>query len=206
MAAAGLMFDGLQGKLQPVFRTLRGEGRVSEEVLRAALRQIRLALLEADVHVRVVKPFLERVQAQALGQEVLQSLSPDQQVIKIVRDELVALLGGAEAGELRLEGRPAVVLLCGLQGSGKTTTAGKLGRRLRGTGQAPPAGGGRPAARRRCRATAAGGGARGPAGDGAARPARTRWRLARALSRWRATAATTWSSSTPPGACTWTSS
>jgi signal recognition particle subunit SRP54 len=130
------MFDGLQGKLQDVFRHLRGEGRVSEEHLRAALRQIRLALLEADVHFRVVKSFLERLEARALGEEVLRSLSPDQQVVKIVRDELVALLG-AEAGELRLDGRPAVVLLCGLQGSGKTTTAGKLARRLAGRNRHP---------------------------------------------------------------------
>ena len=130
------MFDGLQNKLQDVFRNLRGEGRVSEETLRAALRQIRLALLEGDVHFRVVKSFLERVEQRALGADVLQSLSPDQQVIKIVRDELITLLG-EEAGELRLDGRPAVLLLCGLQGSGKTTTAGKLGKRLAGRGKHP---------------------------------------------------------------------
>jgi signal recognition particle subunit SRP54 len=130
------MFDGLQNKLQDVFRNLRGEGRVSEETLRAAMRQIRLALLEGDVHFRVVKSFLERVEARALGADVLQSLSPDQQVIKIVRDELVTLLG-EEAGELRLDGRPAVLLLCGLQGSGKTTTAGKLARRLAARGKHP---------------------------------------------------------------------
>jgi signal recognition particle subunit SRP54 len=130
------MFDGLQGKLQEVFRTLRGEGRVSPEALQGALRQIRLALLEADVHVRVVKPFLERVRQRAEGQEVLQSLTPAQQVVKIVRDELEALLG--EPGdELKLTGRPAVVLLCGLQGSGKTTTAGKLARRLAQRGKYP---------------------------------------------------------------------
>jgi signal recognition particle subunit SRP54 len=130
------MFDGLQGKLQEVFRNLRGEGRVSEEALRAALRQIRMALLEADVNFRVVKAFLERIETRALGQEVLQSLSPDQQVIKIVRDELQSLLG-EEAAELRLDGRPAVLLLCGLQGSGKTTTAGKLAKRLLGRGKQP---------------------------------------------------------------------
>ncbi|HNU83779.1 MAG TPA: signal recognition particle receptor subunit alpha, partial [Thermoanaerobaculia bacterium] len=123
------MFDGLQGKFQEIFRQLRGEGRVGEEHLRAALREIRLALLEADVHFRVVKRFLERVEAQALGEEVLQGLNPAQQVIRIVRDELVALLG-EEGRELQLSGQPAVVLLCGLQGSGKTTTAGKLARRL----------------------------------------------------------------------------
>jgi signal recognition particle subunit SRP54 len=131
------MFDGLQEKLAGVFRTLRGEGRVSEEALRAALRQIRLALLEADVHFRVVKSLLERVEAKALGEEVLRSLTPDQQVIKIVRDELVAALGGKDSVELRLAGRPAVIVLCGLQGSGKTTTAGKLAARLRGRGRHP---------------------------------------------------------------------
>ncbi|HEX5757576.1 MAG TPA: signal recognition particle protein [Thermoanaerobaculia bacterium] len=130
------MFDGLQGKLQDVFRNLRGEGRVSPEALQAALRQIRLALLEADVHIRVVKPFLERVRARAEGQEVLESLTPAQQVVKIVRDELQALLG-EDGAELKLAGRPAAVLLCGLQGSGKTTTAGKLARRLAQRGKYP---------------------------------------------------------------------
>jgi len=130
------MFEGLQGRLQGVFRRLKGEGRVSEEVLREALREIRLALLEADVHYRVVKPFVERVRERALGQEVLRSLTPDQQVIKIVRDEMEGLLGGPSE-ELRLSGRPAVVLLCGLQGSGKTTTAGKLALRLSSQGRHP---------------------------------------------------------------------
>src|SRR5687768_17882703 len=87
------MFDGLQGKLQDVFRQLKGEGKVTPEALEAALRQIRLALLEADVHLRVVKPFVERVRERALGEEVLESLTPAQQVVKIVRDELAALLG-----------------------------------------------------------------------------------------------------------------
>ncbi|HVT19615.1 MAG TPA: signal recognition particle protein [Thermoanaerobaculia bacterium] len=140
------MFDGLQSKLQDVFHQLKGEGRVTPEALQAALRQIRLALLEADVQIRVVKPFVERVRERALGQEVLASLSPAQQVIKIVRDELAALLGGpggepahpsAAGGELRLDGHPAVVLLCGLQGSGKTTTAGKLALRLKARGKHP---------------------------------------------------------------------
>ncbi|HEY0782685.1 MAG TPA: signal recognition particle protein [Thermoanaerobaculia bacterium] len=130
------MFDGLQNKLQDVFRQLKGEGTVTPEALQAALRQIRLVLLEADVHIRVVKPFIDRVRERALGKEVLESLTPAQQVIKIVRDELAALLG-EEGTELRLEGRPAVVLLCGLQGSGKTTTAGKLAKRLKKRGRHP---------------------------------------------------------------------
>ncbi len=130
------MFEGLQDRLQGVFRRLRGEGKVTQEALDAALREIRLALLEADVHVRVVKPFVERVREQALGQAVTKSLTPGQQVIKIVRDELVSLLGES-GGELRLAGRPAVILLCGLHGSGKTTTAGKLARRLAAGGHHP---------------------------------------------------------------------
>ncbi|MCH9650382.1 MAG: signal recognition particle protein [Deltaproteobacteria bacterium] len=130
------MFDGLQEKLGNVFRNLRGEGRVTEETLKSALRQIRLALLEADVHIRVVKPFIERVREKALGQDVLSSLTAAQQVIKIVRDELTDLLG-EEGQEIRPEKRPAVIVLCGLQGSGKTTTSGKLARRLKGQQRHP---------------------------------------------------------------------
>jgi signal recognition particle subunit SRP54 len=130
------MFDGLQTKLQDVFKQLRGEGKVTPEALQAALRQIRLVLLESDVHFRVVKPFIDRVRERALGQEVLESLTPAQQVVKIVRDELAALLG-EEGAELKLERRPAVILLCGLQGSGKTTTAGKLAKRLQKRGRHP---------------------------------------------------------------------
>ena len=130
------MFEGLQDKLQGVFQSLRSQGRISEDDVRRAVRQIRLALLEADVHVRVVRSFVGRVQEQALGEQVLSSLTPDQHMVRIVRDELIAVLG--ETGrELQLEGRPAVVVLCGLQGSGKTTTAGKLARRLRVQGRRP---------------------------------------------------------------------
>ena len=130
------MFDGLQNRLQDIFRRLKGEGTVSREVLDAALRQIRLALLEADVNFRVVKSFVARISERAEGSKVLESLTPAQQVIKIVRDELTALLG-EDASELQLKGRPAVTMLCGLQGSGKTTTAGKLARRLRKQGRQP---------------------------------------------------------------------
>lgn len=130
------MFDGLQGKLQDVFRQIKGEGKITEESLDAALRQIRLALLEADVHFRVVKPFVARIRERAIGQEVLQSLTPAQQVVKIVRDELASLLG-EEGEELQLTRRPAVVLLCGLQGSGKTTTSGKLALRAKKRGRHP---------------------------------------------------------------------
>ena len=130
------MFDGLQNKLQDVFRRLKGEGTVSREALDSALRQIRMALLEADVNFRVVKSFIGRIRERAEGKEVLESLTPAQQVIKIVRDELTELLG-EEGTELRQEGKPSVTMLCGLQGSGKTTTAGKLARRLRGQGRQP---------------------------------------------------------------------
>ncbi len=130
------MFEGLQDKLEGVFQSLRSEGRVSRDDVRRAVRQIRLALLEADVHVRVVRSFVARVQEQALGDQVLKSLTPDQHMVRIVRDELVAVLG-EPGSELQLEGRPAVVVLCGLQGSGKTTTAGKLALRLRGQGRNP---------------------------------------------------------------------
>ncbi len=130
------MFDGLQDRLQGVFRRLKGEGRVSREALDAALREIRMALLEADVNYRVVKAFVKKIGERSEGQEVLESLTPAQQVVKIVRDELVALLGETGA-ELALDGRPPVILLCGLQGSGKTTTAGKLAKRLAGRGRHP---------------------------------------------------------------------
>ena len=130
------MFEGLQDKLQGVFQSLRSQGRISEDDVRRAVRQIRLALLEADVHVRVVRAFVGRVQEQALGEQVLSSLTPDQHMVRIVRDELLAVLG-KPGRELQLDGRPAVVVLCGLQGSGKTTTAGKLAQRLRDQGRRP---------------------------------------------------------------------
>jgi signal recognition particle subunit SRP54 len=130
------VFESLQQRFQGIFRNLRAEGRVGEEHVAAAAREIRMALLEADVNFKVVKSFVDRVKERALGAEILGSLTADQQVLKVVRDELIALLGEA-GGELRLSGRPAVVLLCGLQGSGKTTTAGKLASRLRGRGRSP---------------------------------------------------------------------
>jgi signal recognition particle subunit SRP54 len=130
------MFEGLQDRLQDVFRRLRGEGRVSREVLEEALKEIRMALLEADVNFRVVKAFVDRVREKSLGEEVLASLTPAQQVIKIVRDEMTQLLG-EEGRDLDCSGRPAIVLLCGLQGSGKTTTAGKIAKQLRSKGKHP---------------------------------------------------------------------
>src|SRR5436190_2711110 len=131
------MFDSLSTRLQDVFKTLRGQGRLSEEHVEAALREIRLALLEADVNFKVVKAFIDRVRDRAMGQDVLRSLSPSQQVVKIVRDEMLALFGDAEGGLRPTTKRPRVILLLGLQGSGKTTTAGKLGKWLAKQGRHP---------------------------------------------------------------------
>ncbi|MDE2665161.1 MAG: signal recognition particle protein [Acidobacteriota bacterium] len=131
------MFDQLTERLQRVFKTLRGEGKLSEAHVTSALREIRLALLEADVNFRVVKQFVEAIRGRATGQEVLQSLTPTQQVIKIVRDELVELLGG-NSSALSFAGKPpSVYLMVGLQGSGKTTSAGKLARWLDRNGHRP---------------------------------------------------------------------
>jgi len=131
------MFDNLSDKLQRVFKTLRGEGKLSAENMDAALREIRVALLEADVHFRVVKQFIEAVKEQATGQEVLTALSPTQQVIKIVRDELVKMLGTHQA-KLRMANEPpSVIMIVGLQGSGKTTSTAKLARWLSKNGNSP---------------------------------------------------------------------
>jgi signal recognition particle subunit SRP54 len=124
------MFESLSNRLQDVFKTLRGETRLTPENVEAALREIRLALLEADVNFKVVKAFVDRVRDRALGQDVLRSLSPSQQVVKIVRDEMVALFGDTEGGLRPSNKRPRVILLLGLQGAGKTTTAGKLAKWL----------------------------------------------------------------------------
>jgi signal recognition particle subunit SRP54 len=130
------MFDELTAKLEGVFRTLRGRGKLSEANIEAALKEVRRALLEADVNFRVVRDFIARVKEKALGQAVLKSITPGQQVIKIVHDELVDLLGGAQA-TLTLAGSPAVILMVGLQGSGKTTACAKLGLHLRKQGRKP---------------------------------------------------------------------
>jgi signal recognition particle subunit SRP54 len=128
------MFDQLTQKLQKVFKNLRGEGRLSAEHIEEALKEIRMALLEADVNFKVVKQFVESVKAKALGQDVLSSLTPGQQVIKIVRDELLEMLGGESAGLNFPPKRPNVFLIVGLQGSGKTTSTGKLARWLNRNG------------------------------------------------------------------------
>ena len=131
------MFDSLSDRLQGVFRSLRGEARLTEETVEAALREIRMALLEADVNFKVVKAFIDRVRDRAVDQEVLKSLTPAQQVVRIVRDEMLALFGDTQGGLPASTARPRVILLLGLQGSGKTTTSGKLGRWLAKQGRHP---------------------------------------------------------------------
>ncbi|MGD0200995.1 MAG: signal recognition particle protein [Bryobacteraceae bacterium] len=131
------MFESLSEKLQRVFKNLRGEGRLTAANMEQALREIRVALLEADVHFRVVKQFIENVRQKAMGEEVLTALSPTQQVIKIVNQELVGILGSQQA-KLRFSNNPpTVIFIVGLQGSGKTTTAGKLARWLSRNGHSP---------------------------------------------------------------------
>ncbi|HUA20196.1 MAG TPA: signal recognition particle protein [Bryobacteraceae bacterium] len=131
------MFDNLSDKLQRVFKNLRGEGKLTAENMEAALREIRVALLEADVHFRVVKQFIEAVKGKAMGEDVLTALSPAQQVVKIVRDELIKTLGSHQS-KLRMANEPpTTILIVGLQGSGKTTTTGKLSRWLSKNGHSP---------------------------------------------------------------------
>src|SRR3984893_6872610 len=131
------MFDSLSTRLQSVFTSLRGETRLTPENTEAALREIRLALLEADVNFKVVKAFIDRVRDRAMELDPLRSLSPSQQVVKIVRDEMVALFGDAEGGLSATNKRPRVILLLGLQGAGKTTTARKLAWWLAKQGRHP---------------------------------------------------------------------
>ncbi len=131
------MFDQLSDRLQRMMKFLRGEGQVTEKSLAEALKMMRLAFLEADVNYKVVKDFEARVRAKALGEEVLRSLTPAQQVIKIIRDELTAVLGGADRPLAFAAAPPSVFMLVGLQGSGKTTTCGKLARWARGRGKSP---------------------------------------------------------------------
>jgi signal recognition particle subunit SRP54 len=130
------MFDSLTGKLQNAFRNLRGLGKISEANVGDALREVRLALLEADVNFKVARDFIERVKAKSVGAEVIQSIQPGQQIIKVIHDELVELLGSTHAG-LDVGGNPASVLLVGLHGSGKTTSSAKLARLVQKQGRQP---------------------------------------------------------------------
>ncbi|HZD07657.1 MAG TPA: signal recognition particle receptor subunit alpha, partial [Candidatus Limnocylindrales bacterium] len=131
------MFENLQEKLQRTFKNLRGQGTLTEENIQEALKEIRMALLEADVNFKVVKTFIDRVQAKAVGQEVMTALSPAQQIVKIVHDELVEVLG-KDTAKLKFASQPpSVILMAGLQGSGKTTTSGKIAAWLKKGGHRP---------------------------------------------------------------------
>src|SRR3954470_12686483 len=130
------MFDSLTNKLQKVFKDLRGLGKISESNVADSLREVRMALLEADVNFKVARDFIERVKEKSLGAEVIQSVQPGQQIVKIIYDELVGLLG-SENASLNLTGNPASILMCGLHGSGKTTSSSKLAKLLQKQGRAP---------------------------------------------------------------------
>jgi len=131
------MFDNLTDRLEGVFKKLRGTGKLTEENIKESMREVRMALLEADVNFQVVKDFIAKVSEKAVGLEVTKALSPGQQVIKIVHDQLVELLGGTTE-QIRLDGRqPVTIMMAGLQGSGKTTTSGKLARMLKAKGRKP---------------------------------------------------------------------
>ena len=132
-----MAFDSLTEKLNKVFRSLRGKGRLTEADVRAALKEVRMALLEADVNFKVAKDFTNRVTEKAVGTEILESLTPGQQVVKLVNDELVELMGGAAARIAVPNHPPCIIMLCGLQGSGKTTHAGKLAYMMRKEGRHP---------------------------------------------------------------------
>ena len=129
------MFDSLTGKLESVFKKLRGRGILKEDDVKEAMREVRLALLEADVNFKVVKDFITRVQERAVGQDILGSLTPGQQVVKVVHEELAALLGGTQAKLHLSPNPPTVIMMVGLQGSGKTTTAGKLPKNFKKDGR-----------------------------------------------------------------------
>ena len=132
-----MAFEGLSSKLQEITRKLKGKARITESDLKEMLREVKLALLEADVNYKIVKDFISTIEVKALGQDVLKSLTPGQQVVKIVKDELVELLGGTESKINFTSNPPTIIMLVGLQGSGKTTTAGKLANLLRKQGKKP---------------------------------------------------------------------
>src|SRR2546426_717219 len=130
------MFDSLSGKLQNVFKNLRGLGKISDSNIADSLREVRMALLDADVNFKVARDFIERVKEKAIGQQVIQSIQPGQQVVKVIHDELIELLGSQNTG-LQLSGNPSCLMMVGLHGSGKTTSSGKLARLLQKQGRAP---------------------------------------------------------------------
>lgn len=132
-----MAFDGLGDKLQDIFKRMKGQGKISEKDLKAVMREVKVALLEADVNYKVVKQFIDNITSRAVGEEVMESLTPGQQVVKIVHDELTQLLGGEQSKLVISSKPPTVIMMVGLQGSGKTTTTGKLGRLLKKQGKRP---------------------------------------------------------------------
>ena len=132
-----MAFDGLGDKLQDIFKRMKGQGKITEKDLKAVMREVKVALLEADVNYKVVKQFIDKVNSRAVGEEVMESLTPGQQVVKIVHDELTELLGGKQSKLTIAPKPPTVIMMVGLQGSGKTTTSGKLGRLLKKQGKRP---------------------------------------------------------------------
>ena len=129
------MLDALSDKFEKILKKLRGQGVLTEQNIGEALKEVRLALLEADVNFKIVKDFIERVRVKAVGQEVLQSLTPGHQVVKVVWDELCDMMGREKAGLALHSQPPTVVMMVGLQGAGKTTTCGKLARLFKGQGK-----------------------------------------------------------------------
>ena len=132
-----LMFENLTNKLETIFKKLKGYGKLNEDNIKDALREVRIALLEADVNLNVVKEFVEKIKVRAVGQEVMSSLTPGQQVVKIVNEELTTMLGGTNSGIALVSKPPIIIMMVGLQGSGKTTTSAKLARRFLKEGQLP---------------------------------------------------------------------
>mgnify|MGYP000333468843 FL=1 len=132
-----MAFEGLSSRLQEITRKIKGEARITESNMKDMLREVKLALLEADVNYKIVKEFIASVQEKALGQDVLKSLKPGEQVVKIVRDELTELLGGTDSKINISSNPPTIIMLVGLQGAGKTTFAGKLANYLRKNGKKP---------------------------------------------------------------------
>ena len=132
-----MAFEGLSSRLQEITKKIKGEARITESNMKDMLREVKLALLEADVNYKIVKEFISNVQEKALGQDVMKSLKPGEQVVKIVRDELTELLGGADSKLNISSNPPTIIMLVGLQGAGKTTLAGKLSNYLRKQGKKP---------------------------------------------------------------------
>lgn len=132
-----MAFEGLSSRLQEITRKIKGEARITESNMKDMLREVKLALLEADVNYKIVKEFIASIQEKALGQDVLKSLKPGEQVVKIVRDELTELLGGTDSKINISSNPPTIIMLVGLQGAGKTTFAGKLANYLRKNGKKP---------------------------------------------------------------------